>query len=73
MDQSKRKSDGGRPRTLISDEMVEVIFKPFLELKCPQIETSPVAKSEEKWLFSQDTFTHAGVHMHFRVSSTMYL
>ncbi|XP_073256655.1 uncharacterized protein [Porites lutea] len=25
MDQSKRKSDGGRPRTLISDEMVEVI------------------------------------------------
>ena len=40
--------------------MVEVIFKPFLELKCPQIETSPVAKSEEKWLFLQDTFTHAG-------------
>ena len=42
--------------------MVEVIFKPFLELKRPQIETSPVAKSEEKWLFLQDTFTHAGVH-----------
>ena len=42
--------------------MVEVIFKSFLELKRSQIKTSPVAKSEEKWLFSQDTLTHAGVH-----------